>query len=68
MNDMMQAASEVYLTAPQVRARFGSKSDMWLWRMLREDPKFPRPVVLRSHRYFKLSELVAYENAARRVT
>jgi hypothetical protein len=57
---------EVYLTAPQVRQRYGNKSDMWLWRMLREEPQFPRPIVIRRNRYFRLRELVAYEAACQR--
>jgi hypothetical protein len=58
-------AGEIYLTAPQVRQRFGGKSDMWLWRLRREEPNFPRPVVIRNQRYFRLSELVAFENASK---
>jgi len=58
-------ASEIYLTAPQVRQRFGGKSDMWLWRMIRGEPRFPRPVVIRNQRYFRLSELVAFENTSK---
>jgi predicted DNA-binding transcriptional regulator AlpA len=57
---------EVYLTAAQLCQRFGGKSDMWLWRLLRDEPSFPKPFVIRKQRYFRLSELVAYENAARR--
>jgi predicted DNA-binding transcriptional regulator AlpA len=58
-------AGEIYLTVPQLRQRFGGKSDMWLWRLLREEPKFPRPVVIRHQRYFRLSELLAFENASK---
>ena len=58
-------AGEIYLTAPQVRQRFGGKSDMWLWRILRDEPRFPRPVVIRNQRYFPLSELVAFEHESR---
>ena len=58
-------AGEIYLTAPQVRQRFGGKSDMWLWRLLSEEPSFPRPVVIRNQRYFRLSELLAFENASK---
>jgi predicted DNA-binding transcriptional regulator AlpA len=32
-----------YLTAGQVRVRFGGVSDMWLWRYIR-DHGFPKPV------------------------
>jgi hypothetical protein len=58
-------AGEVYLTAPQVRQRFGGKSDMWLWRILRNEPRFPRPLIIRSQRYFRLAELEAFENASK---
>jgi hypothetical protein len=57
---------EVYLTAPQVRQRYGNKSDMWLWRMLRDEPNFPRPTIIRRQRYFRLRDLVAYETACRK--
>ena len=59
-------AGEIYLTAPQVRRRFGGKSDMWLWRILRDEPRFPRPLIIRNHRYFRLSELVEFENSSKR--
>jgi hypothetical protein len=31
----LTSAENVYLTAQQVRARYGHVSDMWLWRQLR---------------------------------
>ena len=48
----------VYLTAPQVRARYGGISDMTLWRWL-ADPKlsFPRPVIINQRRYFPTKRL-----------
>jgi hypothetical protein len=61
----MHEAGEIFLTAPQVRQRFGGKSDMWLWRVLRDVPGFPRPVVIRHQRYFRLSELLALESASK---
>jgi predicted DNA-binding transcriptional regulator AlpA len=63
---MDEQASEVFLTAPQVRQRYGNKSDMWLWRVLREEPEFPKPIVIRKQRYFRLCDLIAYEDACRR--
>jgi predicted DNA-binding transcriptional regulator AlpA len=62
MNTACEAA-EIYLTAPQVRRRFGDKSDMWLWRLLREEPAFPRPVRIRNQRYWRVTDLVAFERA-----
>lgn len=58
------ADEQVYLTAMQVRRRYGGRSDMWLFRALQEDPTFPRPIKLRGQRYWRLAELVAWEQAA----
>jgi predicted DNA-binding transcriptional regulator AlpA len=58
-------ASDVLLTGPGVRLRYGGKSNVWLWRVLRDDPHFPRPMKIRHQRYWRLSELMAYENARR---
>jgi hypothetical protein len=27
---------EIYITAPQLRERFGGRSDVWLWRLLND--------------------------------
>lgn len=50
-----------YLTAAQVRLRYGNKSDSWLWRLLHSDPSFPRPIYLRKKRLFVEAELDAYD-------
>lgn len=34
--DALTPAQNIYLTALQVRARYGQVSDMWLWRQLRD--------------------------------
>ena len=34
---------------------------MWLERLLKRDPKFPRPVKIGRLRFFKISELEKYE-------
>ena len=52
-----------FATAPQVCERYGGRSQMWLWRKLRDDPKFPRPTYLGRLRFFKISELEEYEQA-----
>jgi predicted DNA-binding transcriptional regulator AlpA len=33
-----------YLTAAQVKRRYGDVSDMWLWRRFKNDPHFPKPL------------------------
>ena len=54
-----------YLTGPQVRARFGGRSHPWLWRQLRDNPRFPRPHRINGQLYFSESELEAYEASCR---
>jgi predicted DNA-binding transcriptional regulator AlpA len=55
----------IYLSAAQVKARYGHVSDMWLWRRLRHD-NFPKPFRMssggsRARRLFKLVEIEAWE-------
>lgn len=59
---VLPAADDVYLTARQVRARFGDLSDMSLWRWI-NDPEmdFPRPLVVNTRRFWRLSDLVRWE-------
>lgn len=56
-----------YLTARQVRARFGGISDMSLHRWLcNEALAFPKPIVIQRRRYFRLDDVEAFEaNKAR---
>ena len=62
----MNAKIRSYLTAAQVRDRYGGKSAMWLWRKLRDDPKFPRPLeISRNVRLFSVAELDRYEDELR---
>jgi predicted DNA-binding transcriptional regulator AlpA len=56
-------SGDYFLTAVQVRQRYGNASDMWLWRRLRDDSEFPRPIEIRKRRYWKLSELIMWERA-----
>ena len=52
-----------FIPAPKVLERYGV-SDMTLWRWLK-DPAlgFPRPVYIGRFRYFRISELDAWERA-----
>lgn len=54
-----------YLTGPQLRQRFGGKSHVWLWRMMKSNPRFPRPHRINGQLYFSESELEAYEASCR---
>ena len=51
-----------YLTANQVRARFGGIGDMTLWRWLKDEQLgFPRPLVINRRRFFRLDQIEAFE-------
>jgi hypothetical protein len=63
--DTSGETADLLLTALQVRLRYGDVSDMWLFRMVRDDPNFPRPLMIRHKRYWRLQELLAYENTKR---
>jgi predicted DNA-binding transcriptional regulator AlpA len=57
-------AEDILITAAQLKRRWGQVSDMFLWRKLRDDPNFPRPLLMggkNSRRFWYLSEIVAYE-------
>ena len=58
-------ASDVCLDAMQLRVRYGNRSDMWIWRLLENDPTFPRPMVIRNRRYWRRSEIQAWEETKR---
>ena len=60
---MSDESEEVFLSARQVCERYGGCSTMWLHRKVRDDATFPRPTFLGSRRYFKLSQLNAWEKA-----
>jgi predicted DNA-binding transcriptional regulator AlpA len=55
------SCNNVYLSAPQVKYRYGGISDMTLWRWLNKD--FPKPVVIAGRRYWYLPTLQIYEKA-----
>ena len=56
-----------YSTARQVCDRYGGRSEMWLWRILRNDPRFPRPMRPGSGklRLFDEDELDVYDATCR---
>jgi hypothetical protein len=53
----------VWLTSNQTRARYGDRSQMWLWRMVKYEPRFPKPVYFGRLQFFEISALEAYEQA-----
>ena len=52
-----------YSTAAQVRSRYGDVSAMWLWRRVKHDAEFPRPLIIGGRQYFDLDQLDAYDAA-----
>jgi predicted DNA-binding transcriptional regulator AlpA len=53
-----------FLTAPQLRERWGGCSSMFIERLLKSDPTFPRPVKFsRRVRFFDLDAIEAYERS-----
>jgi predicted DNA-binding transcriptional regulator AlpA len=45
--------------------RYAGRSDMWIWRRLKNDPDFPKPFIIGNKRFWRLSELLAYEELKR---
>lgn len=55
-------SNDVYLTARQVRARYGGVSDQTIWRWLHDQKVgFPQPTVISKRRYWRLIQLESWE-------
>jgi predicted DNA-binding transcriptional regulator AlpA len=55
-------ADDIFLSSRQVRVRYGNVSEMWLWRREHEEGSdFPRPVKIHKRRFWRLSNLTAWE-------
>ena len=63
---MYDSSTEVYLTGPQLRARY-SVSEMTVHRWMR-DPniKFPKPMKVNSRNFWKLADIEHWERARTR--
>ena len=62
----LERSKRSYSTGPQVRKRYGGRSQMWLWRKLKYDPKFPRPLLMgKNLRLFDDEALDSYDDALR---
>jgi predicted DNA-binding transcriptional regulator AlpA len=57
------ADNDGYLNSAQVRARYGNASSMWLHRRLHDDSRFPQPMRICGRRFWRLSDLIAWERA-----
>ena len=53
--------NETFLSARRVMTRYGV-SDMWIWRRMNEEGgKFPQPLRINGRRFWRVSDLLAYE-------
>jgi predicted DNA-binding transcriptional regulator AlpA len=52
---------DILVREPDVRKSFGGVSSMWIYRRLADDPTFPKPLYISKRRFWKRSELVAWE-------
>jgi predicted DNA-binding transcriptional regulator AlpA len=57
-------AEKRYLTAAQLRERYGGRSHMWIERRLLSDSTFPRPAYFGRFRFWALDEIEMWERAA----
>lgn len=53
-------ADDVLLPSSSVREKLGGVSDMTLWRRLKYDPQFPRPIIMAGRRYWWESSIDGY--------
>jgi|NGEPerStandDraft_6_1074524.scaffolds.fasta_scaffold408591_1 predicted DNA-binding transcriptional regulator AlpA len=51
----------VYITARQLRHRYGDVSHMWIERRIADDPDFPKPVYFGPRRHWLLAALETWE-------
>jgi len=54
-------AGAIWMTSNQVCARYGGKSHMWLWRKIKYDPAFPKPVYFGRLMMFLVAEQDEYD-------
>jgi predicted DNA-binding transcriptional regulator AlpA len=55
--------NEKRIQAAALRQLCGGVSDMWLWRRLRDDPTFPRPIYVNKRRFWREADVVAWLEA-----
>jgi len=64
-NPTQNGAVTVYLTANQLRARYGGVSHMWLWRRIHDHSTgFPQPKYFGRLRFWDSREIEAWERTA----
>jgi hypothetical protein len=55
-----QAIRATYVGTKGVRIFFGGKSAMWIWRKLKNDPRFPKPVYFGKLPHWRVDWLELY--------
>ena len=63
MTTYENSPTEVFLTAKQVRQRYGGASAMWLHRREHDGSDFPKCVVIAGRKMWRLSELETWERS-----
>ena len=56
-------ADDQLVSSRGVRKRYDDVSHMWIVRRLADDPSFPRPIVIARRRFWRFSELLAWERS-----
>jgi hypothetical protein len=51
----------IWMTAKQVCRRYGNKSEMWLFRNIKNNPDFPKPSYQGRMKIFSVAEFDAYD-------
>jgi predicted DNA-binding transcriptional regulator AlpA len=60
---LVRKLDAAYLDAPQLLARYGGRSHMWLVRLLARDPTFPRPTIIGRLRFWRITDVEKWERA-----
>jgi hypothetical protein len=50
-----------WITSKQLGRRYGGKSSMWIWRKVKTDPDFPRPIYDGRLQLFSVEEVENYD-------
>jgi hypothetical protein len=53
----------VWATSTQVCARYGGRSKMWLWRQVKNNPKFPKPQYFGRLQLYSVAALNKYDRS-----
>jgi predicted DNA-binding transcriptional regulator AlpA len=58
---MQHETDALWLSAGQLRKRYGGVSFMWIERRLKSDPQFPKPRKFGRLRFWRIDQIEAYE-------